>query len=46
MSGWALATHVAVWVLIVGSLAVFGWFLAEVVRLARKRRRGSPGEDQ
>jgi hypothetical protein len=36
MSIWSLATDVAIWTLIVGSLAVFGWFLAEVVRLVRE----------
>ncbi|MBW3553527.1 MAG: hypothetical protein KY466_08455 [Gemmatimonadetes bacterium] len=41
MSGWALATEVAIWTLILGSAAVFGWFLAEVARLARRRDRPS-----
>lgn len=44
MNVWALATHVAIWILIAGSLAIFAWFLVEVVRLARERlareRRG------
>lgn len=35
MNPWALATDVAIWILIGGSLAVFGWFLLEVGRLAR-----------
>lgn len=39
MSGWAIATHVAIWILIGGSLAVFAWFLVEVRRLARRRAR-------
>lgn len=45
MSGWALATDVAIGVLIGGSIGVFLWFLTEVVRLAR---RGSdrPPPDQ
>lgn len=34
MSIWSLATELAIWTLIAGSLAVFGWFLVEVVRLA------------
>jgi hypothetical protein len=38
MSIWAIATEVAIWTLIVGSVAVFGWFLAEVARLASGRR--------
>ena len=38
MSGWALATDAAIWTLIGGSLVVFGWFLVEVVRLARRTR--------
>lgn len=37
--GWSIATEVAIWVLIGGSVIVFGWFLAEVVRLARRRRK-------
>jgi hypothetical protein len=32
---WTLATELAIWTLIVGSLAVFAWFLLEVVRLAK-----------
>jgi hypothetical protein len=32
---WALATELAIWTLIVGSLAVFAWFLLEVVRLVK-----------
>jgi hypothetical protein len=40
MNLWALATDVAIWILIAGSLGVFGWFLVEVVRLARERRAG------
>lgn len=38
MSGWALATDLAIWTLIVGSVVVFGWFLIEVARLAARRR--------
>ena len=38
MSGWELATDAAIWTLIGGSLVVFGWFLVEVVRLARRAR--------
>lgn len=36
MTLWAAATEVAIWTLIAGSLAVFGWFLAEVARLVRE----------
>lgn len=48
MSGWALATDIAIWTLILGSLAVFGWFLTEVARLARRRgrRKDPPPRDQ
>jgi phage protein U len=46
MNLWALATDIAIWILIAGSLGIFGWFLVEVIRLARTRlareRRGSP----
>lgn len=42
MSAWALATELAIWTLILGSVTVFGWFLAEVVRLARRRSRPPP----
>lgn len=38
MNGWAWATEIAIWTLIVGSLVVFGWFLIEVIRLARRNR--------
>lgn len=38
MNGWALATDVAIWTLILGSVLVFGWFLLEVARLAGRRR--------
>lgn len=44
MSGWAVATGLAVWILILGSVAVFGWFLAEVARLARRRKRPPPDQ--
>jgi hypothetical protein len=36
MSIWALATELAIWTLIAGSLGVFGWFLFEVRRLVRE----------
>lgn len=39
MSGWSIFTAVAVWTLLIGSVAVFAWFLAEVVRIARRDRR-------
>jgi hypothetical protein len=35
MNGWQLATDVAIWTLILGSMGIFGWFLSEVVRLSR-----------
>jgi hypothetical protein len=44
MSVWALATDVAIWTLIAGSLAVFGWFLAEVTRLVRAEQRPADEE--
>jgi hypothetical protein len=49
MNLWTLATDVAIWVLIAGSLGVFAWFLVEVVRLVRarlerERRARPPGE--
>ena len=44
MSAWEWATEIAIWTLIIGSLLVFGWFLAEVIRLARRRSRGSADE--
>lgn len=48
MNLWALATDVAIWILIAGSLGIFGWFLVEVVRLARARlareRRGKTSD--
>ena len=47
MNPWDLATHAAVWILIGGSSAVFGWFLVEVIRMARSGGRrtdaGPPG---
>jgi hypothetical protein len=36
MSIWAVATELAIWTLIAGSLAVFAWFLVEVIRLVKK----------
>lgn len=45
MSGWALATDLAIWTLILGSVAVFGWFLAEVARLAGRSGRPPPDDD-
>lgn len=35
MSGWGIATEIAIRVLLVGSVGVFAWFLVEVARLAR-----------
>jgi hypothetical protein len=50
MNRWALATDVAIWILIAGSLGIFGWFLVEVVRLARERSGrpldNDPGTDE
>lgn len=37
MISWALATELAIWTLIAGSLAVFAWFLVEVARLIRAK---------
>lgn len=38
MSAWGVATAIAIWTLLIGSVAVFAWFLAEVIRIARRRR--------
>jgi hypothetical protein len=35
MSGWAVATWVAILVLVLGSLAVFAWFVRDLRRLTR-----------
>jgi hypothetical protein len=42
---WALATELAIWTLIVGSLAVFAWFLLEVVRLVKAEVAEEVAED-
>jgi hypothetical protein len=42
---WALATELAIWTLIVGSLAVFVWFLLEVVRLVKAEVAAEVAED-
>ena len=42
--GWELWTRLAIAVLELGSVAVFAWFLVDVVRLAARRRDGR-GED-
>lgn len=39
MTAWELWTWVAIGVLEVGSVAVFGWFLVEVAALWRRSRR-------
>lgn len=39
MTGLELATRAAIGVLIFGSSAVFVWFLVDVVREVRRRRR-------
>jgi hypothetical protein len=45
MSTWTLATELAIWTLIAGSLAVFAWFLVEVWRLMRSEGRDAEGDD-
>ena len=42
MSAWGVATSVAIWTLLTGSVGVFVWFLAEVIRIARRRAAGDP----
>lgn len=32
MNGWAVATELAIWTLILGAAGVFGWFLVEIFR--------------
>lgn len=39
MSAWEIGTRVAIGVLLVGSVAVFGWFLGDAIRLFRRRTR-------
>ena len=39
MSGWELGTRIAIGVLLAGSIAVFGWFLRDALRLLRQRTR-------
>lgn len=41
----ALSTWIAVAILIVGSLAVFVWFLLDLVRMARADRERGNGAD-
>ncbi|HEX6133844.1 MAG TPA: hypothetical protein VFZ24_07770 [Longimicrobiales bacterium] len=41
MSAMAVFTWLAIVVLVAGSLAVFGWFLVDVVRLFGRRGRGA-----
>ena len=38
MSIWAIATWVSIVALGVGSIAVFGWFLRDAIRMLRSRR--------
>ncbi len=45
MNAWELWTRIAIAVLELGSIAVFAWFLVEVVRLARARHRRPPEAD-
>jgi hypothetical protein len=45
MSIWAVATEMAIWTLIGGSLAVFAWFLVEVIRLAKADTGAGSAED-
>ena len=40
MSGWELGTRIAIVVLLVGSVAVFAWFIGDALRLFEGRRRG------
>ncbi|HEX6588543.1 MAG TPA: hypothetical protein VF039_05930 [Longimicrobiales bacterium] len=42
MSGWELGTRIAIAVLLVGSVAVFVWFIGDALRLFRTRRPGKP----
>jgi hypothetical protein len=42
---WTLATELAIWTLIAGSLAVFAWFLLEVVRLVKAEVAEDATED-
>lgn len=37
MSPWGVATVIAIWILLIGSVGVFVWFLAEVIRMARRQ---------
>lgn len=46
MTALELWTRVAIWILIGGSIAVFGWFLRDLLRLARPRRRTPPPEER
>jgi hypothetical protein len=46
MSIWSIATDVAIWTLIAGSLAVFVWFLTEVVRLSRDAESVATGSEE
>lgn len=40
MTKWEVYTWLAIGVLVVGSLAVFGWFLRDALRLYRRLGRG------
>ena len=38
MTALELWTRIAIWVLIWGSIAVFGWFVRDLVRMSREGR--------
>lgn len=40
MSGYAVWTEVAIWLLVLGAPAIFAWFLKDAVRLVRGLGRG------
>jgi hypothetical protein len=51
MSGWELATLASIAVLVLGSLAVFVWFLFDAVRWlrehpSRRKKRGDVGPSE
>lgn len=45
MSGYALWTEAAIWVLLIGAPAVFLWFLKDALRLLRGLGNGEEGGD-
>ncbi len=46
MSGYALWTELAIWVLVVGTPVVFAWFLKDAARLIRGLGREEPDEPE